>query len=66
VTNRARHTEAKLNLPISRVQVRFVYEDGVKGEWVDLTSAMQLWLTPAEGHVVNRVEFNEKERTRTS
>jgi hypothetical protein len=58
----ARHAEAKRNLPVSRVQVRFVYEGGIKGEWVDLTRALQLWLTPAKGLTVNRVEFNEKER----
>jgi hypothetical protein len=59
----ARHAEAKRNLPVSQVQVRFVYEGGIKGEWVDLSRALQLWLTPAKDLTVNRVEFNEKERT---
>jgi hypothetical protein len=58
----ARHTEAKTSLPISRVEARFVYEGGVKGEWVDLREALSLWMTPAPGYEVNRVEFQEKER----
>jgi len=58
----ARHAEAKKNLPVSRVEVRFVYEGEIKGEWVDLEDAMRTWLTPASGRRVDRVEFIEKER----
>lgn len=60
----ARHADAKLGLPASKIEVRFVYEGGVKGEWVDLTEAMKTWMTPHAGLRVNRVEFNEKERPR--
>lgn len=49
-------------LAVSEVDVRFVYEGGVKGEWVSLDEAMQTWLTPAPGRKVNRIEFNEKLR----
>jgi hypothetical protein len=57
----ARHAEAKQNLPVSRVECRFVYEGEVKGEWVPLLEAMRLWMTPAEGRTVDRVEFNERQ-----
>lgn len=58
----ARHAEAKMTLPVSRVECRFVYEGGIKGEWVDLADAMRTWLTPAAGYAIDRVEFQEKER----
>jgi len=51
-----------MSLPASRIEVRFVYDDGVKGEWVDLEVAMQTWLSPAPRRRVNRVEFQEKAR----
>lgn len=59
---KAQHVQAKATLPVSQVEARFVYEGGVKGEWVSLDQAMQTWLNPARGYKVQRVEFQEKLR----
>jgi hypothetical protein len=58
----ARHAQAKQNMPVSRIECRYVYEGGIKGEWVPLTEVMKTWLAPAEGYTVNRVEFQERSR----
>ena len=52
----------KQKLTVDRILCRFVYEGGVKGEWVSLDEAMKTWLNPASGYKVNRVEFIEKKR----
>ena len=54
----------KQKLTVDRVLCRFVYEGGIKGEWVSLEEAMKTWLNPASGHAVKWVEFIEKKRER--
>lgn len=44
--------------PVSHVRCRFVYEDEIKGEWVNLLYAVEANLHPDEDHKVIRVEFD--------
>lgn len=40
-------------------QVRFVYEGEIKGEWVNISDAINLSMRPSKIYVVERVEFRD-------
>jgi hypothetical protein len=50
------------NLRVRDILCRFVYQGGIKGEWVELSDALELWIMPDHSLVVDRVEFAPKIR----